>query len=164
MVDLDTVLTLMLVILDMLVLDTTLTQDMVVLATPTLVMAVDTDMAWEEFPPLESVLPMPSQRLRLNQKLMLFIVLMDMVELDTVLTLMLATLDMLVLDTTFTQDMEVLATPTLVMAVDTDMAVDSDIMVKYFQSIEDKYFNGLPNPNTLQQCTFSLKYILSAKK
>merc|ERR1712128_197676 len=134
-------------------------------ATPTLVMAVDTDMAWEEFPPLESVLPMPSHRLRLSQKLklMLSIVLMDMVELDTVLTLMLSTLDMLVLDTTLTQDMEVLATPTLVMAVDTDMAVDSDIMVKYFQSIEDKYVNGLPNPNNLQQCTFSLKYILSAK-
>merc|ERR1712128_417196 len=61
---------------------------MVVLATPILVMAVDTDMAWEEFPPLESVLPMPSQKLML----MLSIVLMDMVELDTVLTLMLATL------------------------------------------------------------------------
>merc|ERR1712128_236552 len=140
-------------------------------ATPTLVMAVDTDMAWEEFPPLESVLPMPSQRLMLSQKLklMLSIVLTDMVELDTVLTLMLATLDMLVLDTTLTQDMEVLATPTWVMAMDTDMAVDtdmvvdSDIMVKYFQSIEDKYVNGLPIPNTLQQCTFSLKYILSAK-
>merc|ERR1712106_1093641 len=153
------------VILDVLVLDTTLTQDMVVLATPTLVMAVDTDMAWEEFPPLESVLPMPSQRLRLSQKLklMLSFFLLDMVELDTVLMLMLATLDMLVLDTTLTQDMEVLATPTLVMAVDTDMAVDSDIMVKYFPSIKDKYVNGLPNPNTLQQCTFSLKYILSAK-
>merc|ERR1739838_114620 len=117
------------------------------------------DMAVEEFPPLESVLPMPSQRLRLSQtlKLMLSIVLMDMVDLDTVLTLMLVTLDMLVLDTTLTQDMVVLATPTLVMAVDMDMAVDSDIMVKYFQSIEDKYVNGFPNPNTLQQCTFSLK-------
>merc|ERR1711892_1603492 len=59
--------------------------------------------------------------------------------------------------------MVVLATPTLDMAVDTDMAVDSDIMVKYFQSIEDKYVNGLPNTNTLQQCIFSMKYILSAK-
>merc|ERR1712106_697921 len=153
------------VILDVLVLDTTLTQDMVVLATPTLVMAVDTDMAWEEFPPLESVLPMQSQRLRLSQKLklMLSTVLMDMVELDTVLMLMLATLDMLVLDTTLTRDMVVLATPTLVMAVDTDMAVDLDIMAKYFQSIEDKNVIGLPKTNTLKQCTFSLKYILSAK-
>merc|ERR1739838_723464 len=114
------------------------------------------DMAVEEFPPLESVLPMPSQRLRLSQKLklMLSIVLTDMVDLDTVLMLILATLDMLVLDTTLTQDMVVLATPTLVMAVDTAMAVDLDIMVKYFQSIEDKYVIGLPKTNTLQQCTF----------
>merc|ERR1739838_645307 len=115
MVDLGTVLTLMLATLDMLVLDTTLTQDMVVLVTPTLVMAVDTDMAEEGFPPLESVLPMLSQSLRLSQKLklMLSIVLMDMVDLDTVLTLMLATSDMLVLDTALTQDMVVLVTPTL---------------------------------------------------
>merc|ERR1711957_7927 len=49
--------------------------------------------------------------------------------------------------------MVVLATPTLVMAVDTDMAVDSDIMVKLFYSIEDKYVNSLPNSNTLQLCT-----------
>merc|ERR1712128_341608 len=52
--------------------------------------------------------------------------------------------------------MVVLATPTLVMAVDMDMAVDLDIMVKYFQSIEDRCVNGLPNTNALQQCTFSL--------
>merc|ERR1712128_269745 len=98
---------------------------------------------------------MPSQRLRLSQKLklMLSMVLTDMVDLDTVLMLMLAILALLVLDTTLTQDMVALATPTLVMAVDTD------IMVKYFQSIEDKYVNGLPNTNTLKQCTFSLKYI-----
>merc|ERR1712106_960907 len=104
-------------------------------------------------------------RLKLSQKLklMLSIVLTDMVDLDTVLMLILAILDMLVLDTTLTQDMVVLATPTLVMAVVTDMAVDSDIMVNYFQSIEDKYVNGLPNANTLQQCTFSMKYILSTK-
>merc|ERR1712106_857486 len=97
--------------------------------------------------------PMPSQRLRLSQKLklMLYMVLTDMVDLDTVLTLMLATLDMLVLDTTLTQDMVVLATPTLVMAVDMVMAVDLDIMVKYFQSIEDNYVNGLPKTNTLKQ-------------
>merc|ERR1711892_1229413 len=153
-------------LVDMVVLDTVLTpMDWVllaivvldILATPPMAIAVDmVDMVVDI---LESVPLMPSQRLRL----MLSMVLMDMVDLDTVHTLMLAILDMLVLDTTLTQDMVVLATPTLVMAVDTDMAVDSDIMVKYFQSIEDKYVNGLPNPNTLQQCTFSLKYILSAK-
>merc|ERR1711892_68640 len=49
--------------------------------------------------------------------------------------------------------MVVLATPTLVMAVDTNMAVDLDTMVKYFQPIEDNYVNGLPKTNTLQQCT-----------
>merc|ERR1712106_445335 len=51
--------------------------------------------------------------------------------------------------------MLVLATPTLVMAMDTNMVVDSDIMVEYFQL--------KINTNALQQCTFSLKYILSEK-
>merc|ERR1712106_994588 len=121
MVALDTVLTPMdLVLMAMGVLD--------ILATPPLAIAVDmVDMVVDI---LESVPLMPSRRLRLSQKLrlMLSMVLMDMVDLDNVLTLMLATLDMLVLDTTLTQDMEVLATPTLVLAVDTDMAVDSGIM------------------------------------
>ena len=47
--------------------------------------------------------------------------------------------------------LDILATLPLAIAVDMDMDVDSDIMVKYFQSIEDEFANDLPNTNTLKQ-------------
>merc|ERR1711892_1618317 len=84
----------------------------------------------------ESVPLMPSQRLRL----MLLMVSMDMVDMLALDTVLMA---MVVLD--------MLATLPLAIAVDMDMDVDSDIMVKYFQSIEDEFANDLPNTNTLQQ-------------
>merc|ERR1712106_1037151 len=90
----------------------------------------------------ESVLLMLSQRLRLmlsmvdmvvdisesvplmpSQRLMLPMVLMDMVDMVA----------MVVLDTL----------ATLPLAID----MDSDIMVKYFQSIDDEFGNDLPNYN-----------------
>merc|ERR1711892_1590663 len=134
---------------DMVVLDTVLTpMDWVllamgvldILATPPLAIAVD--MVAMVVDISESVPLMPSQRLRL----MLSMVLMDMVDmvfLDTVLIPMdWVLLAMVVLD--------ILATLPLAIAVDLDMEVDSDIMVKYFQSIEDEFANDLPNTNTLK--------------
>merc|ERR1712128_114763 len=90
----------------------------------TLPLAIAVDMVDMVVDISESVPLMPSQRLRL----MLSMVLMDMVA-------------MVVLD--------LLATPPLAIAVDMDMDVDSDIMVKYFQSIDYEFGNDLPNTNNI---------------
>merc|ERR1712106_982583 len=42
--------------------------------------------------------------------------------------------------------LDILATPPLAIAVDM-VDIDSDIMVKYFQSIDDEFGNDLPNSN-----------------
>merc|ERR1740137_467065 len=62
-------------------------------------------------------------------------------------------MDMVVLD--------ILATLPLAIAVDTDMDVDSDIMVKYLQSIADEFANDLP---IMPLILWFYKYILSANE